>query len=300
MFACSGSVFGQLGTPLSQYSGNQIVYNPGYAGMFDLLSINLSVHQSWVGLRGAPRMVNFNGHAPFKNKKHAWGWTYQHEKWGNLRGNMVYGNYAYKVYLHRAVLNLGVQAGVFHHQIDWDAIEYVTHPEDRTLGKGKTADIRFDANVGAYYMTANWYMGVSALHLNQPKYNIYELEGDRWYSQRRTQYFLMGGYNMDVDEDWSLRPEVFMRYVETAPMSVNVGAQLFYQKDYGIGVTYMSGQQTVSFSMKIGLAKGLRIGYSYDVMFGVLRPYQKGSHEISVNYTTRSWKDKDETADVLW
>ncbi len=300
MFACSGTVFGQLGTPLSQYSGNQIVYNPGYAGMFDFLSVNLSVHQSWVSLPGAPKMVNFNGHAPFNNKKHAYGWTFQHEKWGNLRGNMVYGNYAYKVYLSHGVLNLGVQAGIFHHQIDWDAIEYVADPNDQSLQKGKTANTRFDANVGAYYMRNNWYLGISALHLNQPKYNEYEIRGDTWYSQMRTQFFLMGGYNYDIDEVWSLRPELFMRYVETTPFSVDFGTQLFYQNNYGVGISYMSGQKTLSFCVKFGFLKDFRIGYSYDVMLGTLRPYQNGSHEISVNYTTRSWKDNDETAEILW
>ncbi len=297
IFAFSVTVFGQSGTLLSQYSSNQIVYNPGYAGMFDRLCVNLSVHQTWVGLPGAPRLINFNGHAPF-DKKHSWGWSYQHEKWGNLKENLLYGNYAYKVYMGQGVLNLGVQVGVFNRQVDWDALEHVPDPNDPSLRKGKTSTACLDANVGAYYKASNWYMGVSAQHLNNPKNNVYAQEGVREDTRMGTQFFLMGGYNQMLEGAWSLRPEMVLRYAEENPMSVNVGTQLYYQNDYGIGLNYMTTDKSLIFSVRLGVMQNIRIGYSYGVTFGSLRKYQKGSHEISANYTVRI--SQDTRADDFW
>jgi hypothetical protein len=56
--ASTGVANAQLGTPLAQYSGNQLIYNPGYAGSHDLFSANLSLRKLWVGLPGSPSLVS--------------------------------------------------------------------------------------------------------------------------------------------------------------------------------------------------------------------------------------------------
>ncbi len=290
LFAFAGTVFGQSGMLLSQYSDNKIVYNPGFAGMYDLLSISLNVHQSWIGLPGAPRVISFNGHAPFNNNRHAYGWSYQHEKWGNIRENMLYGNYAFKVHLKNGVVNLGLQAGIFHHQLDWDALEHIIDINDQSMRKGKVANMRFDANVGAFYTSSNWYAGFSTMHLNRPKNDVSNIEEEEGYSLERTQYVLMGGYNHQINTEWSLHPDVFVSYVNKEQLAINVGTHLVYRSNYGVGVNYMSEQKALSFGLKIRVSEDIRVGYSYDVVFGALSSSQHGSHEISINYMPHSWK----------
>ncbi|MCL2027930.1 MAG: PorP/SprF family type IX secretion system membrane protein [Bacteroidales bacterium] len=290
IIACfCGQTFAQLNVPLAMYSGNQTVYNPGYTGLYDLLSINLTVRKSWVGLPGSPSMINFNGHAPFESQKNAMGFVYQREEWGNLTGNSVYANYSHKVYLGPGTLNLGVQAGFLNHIVDWDKIDYVMHETDQTLDKGRQPSTKFDAGLGAYFLAPNWYAGISAMNLMQPKYGVHEIDGKEWFSQMRSQFFLTGGYVYDIDE-WSLRPEVLMRYVHTMPLLVNVGAHVFYDNTYGLGVTLRTGIKAVNFNLKANIMEGLRIGYSYGVAYGALKPYQRGSHEIQINYTLQIWK----------
>jgi type IX secretion system PorP/SprF family membrane protein len=299
-FLIKGFGFAQLGTPLSQFSGNQMVYNPGYIGIYDLLSINASVHQSWTGMQGAPFMLNLNGHAPFKNQKHAWGWTLQNEKWGPLQGNFALVNYAHKIYLRNGVLNLGLQAGVLIHTTDWDKIDYVEDWTDPTLGQGRMNDVKFDANIGAYYMARQWYMGFSVLHINNPKYGIIKIEGTDWYSQMQSQFVFMGGFNIQANDIWSIRPEVFMRYLHNTPVSVNVGAHVHYKNIFSIGSNFLTGQKGVSFQAKFTVSDRFRIGYSYDTFFGAIKPYQHGSHEIGVNYLIRDLWKKDRTVNLLW
>jgi type IX secretion system PorP/SprF family membrane protein len=293
--------YAQLGTPLSQFSGNQMVYNPGYAGIYDLVSINLSVHKSWFGFKDSPQMINLNGHSPFSNQKHAWGWVFQNDSWGPLTGSFIHGNYSYKMYLHNGVLSLGFQGGCMVHTVNWDAVEYVENPEeDPFFEGGRTHEIEFDASVGIYYLAPQWYLGFSVMHLNNPKYGNIKINDVNWYSQMRSQFIMTAGINVPVSYNWSLRPQVFLRYVKTTPLSVNVGAHAYYDNRYSVGINFMTGQKGISFQAKAMITDQLRIGYSYDVFYGPIRPYQHGSHEISVNYLIKDvWKNA-RTVDLLW
>jgi len=304
LVAISMTGFAQLGTPMSQFSGNQIAYNPAYAGIYDMLSLNLTTHKSWVRIPGAPQLVNFNGHAPFRNQRHALGFVYQNEQWGPLHGNFALANYSYKMYFERSILSFGVQAGVMAHTVDWNRIDFVTSEHDPVLGQGRETDAKFDINAGIYYLAPQWYAGFSVLHIASPKFGFVEIDGvsgpETWFSQMRPQFIFIGGYNIQVSSDWSWRPEVFIRYVETTPLSANIGLHAWYQNRVGLGANFMTGQRGVSFQVKAMLTDNFKIGYSYDVFWGDIRHYQLGSHEISISYMIRNLWGRARTVDLLW
>jgi type IX secretion system PorP/SprF family membrane protein len=289
--------FEQLGKPLSQFSGNQIVYNPGYAGIYDWFSANWSVHNSWVGIKGSPQMISLNAHAPFKNQRHAWGAAFQNEKWGPLTANLMNANYSYKVQLNSGVLQLGLQAGVFARTTNWNSIQEVEDPEDPFIEKGRKSTAQFDASVGLYYLASQWYFGLSAMHLNHPKSGTIVINGEEWYSQIRSQFFMMAGYNLPVGRVLSFRPEVFLRYVHNTPFSLNAGIHAYLDNRYSIGVNFLTGQKGISFQAKAMITDQIRIGYSYDTFYGIVKPYQRGSHEISINYLMRR---SARMVDLLW
>jgi type IX secretion system PorP/SprF family membrane protein len=297
IIALGAKGFSQQGTPLSQFSSNQIVYNPGYAGLAEVLSLNLAIHQSWIKIPGAPRVVNLNGHAPFGfDEKQAWGWVFQNEAMGPLQENSVYANYAYKVYLGKGALNFGLQAGILLQTVNWDEVrEHVGSDNDPTLGTGRQHTAKFDANVGIYYRAPSWFFGISTKHLTNPKYDKIEIgQGDNkkeWYSQMGQQFFAMTGFNIRMGNDWALRPEALLRYAIDVPTSFNVGMHFNYMGLYGFGINYLSGQNGISFSARASITPELKIGYSYDVFFGLIKPHQRGSHEISLSYSVRREDD---------
>ena len=291
----------QLGTPMAQYSGNQVIYNPGYSGIYDLLALNLSIRKTWVGLPGSPSLISANGHAPFKNQRNSLGFIFQREQWGPLFGNFCYANYAHKIYFKNSLLSLGVQAGFINSVTDWDMIDYVTHENDPGLGEGRTSNTSFDLNVGVYYQAAMFYLGLSAKHLTHPKFHSLRdsATGVEWYSQKRMNTFLTAGFHFKIDDDWALHPEALIRYVYTEPMSVTAGVHAVYQNRFFLGTSLHTGQRAVSFSARAFLTEQLRLAYSYDVYFGKLRSFQKGSHEILINYHIPLW-DKKKTVTLLW
>jgi len=285
----------QLGTPLAQYSGNQLIYNPGYAGVHDLFSANLSVRKLWVGLPGSPSLISLNAHAPFESQQNALGFVFQQERWGPMVGNIAHTTYAHKINLKENILSLGLQAGILNNVIDWDRIDHVMDEDDPGLGEARTKTTTLDVNFGAYYQTPSFYAGLSVKHLTMPKFGRLTLEetGEEWYSQKRMQFFLLGGYNFVLSDDWSIRPEMLVRYVRTVPVSVDIGINAVYLNRFFLGTAFHSGQRALSFTLKGEVMDGIRVGYSYDVYFGRIRSFQKGSHEISINYFMPLWKREE-------
>jgi hypothetical protein len=62
----------------------------------------------------------------------------------------------------------------------------------------------------------------------------------------------------------------------------------------------MSGQNGISFQAKTVLTNNIRVGYSYDTFLGSIRPYQQGSHEVSINYMIFLNESKARTVDLFW
>jgi type IX secretion system PorP/SprF family membrane protein len=302
--AVGASGFAQLGTPLSQFSGNQIAFNPGYAGIYEMLTLNLSVRKSWVQVPGSPSIISFNGHAPFSNERHSLGWVYRREEFGPLTENSGYGNYAFKVYMKQGILNFGVQAGFVNQSVIWTKVKPVDDPSDVLYdpdNTGRSNSTKFDAGTGIFFLTPDYYVGISARHISNPKFDREQIKDLDWYSQLPVNWFLVAGYHYDFDDYWSIRPELFMRYVHHTPLSVDVGLHAYYMNNYSLGVNYMTGQKQISFCARAMLTHNLRVGYSYDIYFGRVRPFQRGSHEIMISYYIKDiWWEKKNTERLLW
>jgi len=292
----SAKSFAQLGTPLAQYSGNQLMFNPACAGLGDVLAVNMSIRKQWVQIPGAPSLISLNAHMPTENLKHGLGAVLQREDWGPMSGTFGYANYAYKMHIHGNVLSLGLQAGFYNSVVDWTKIEHAPDPGDPTLRFRREAKTNFDVNIGAYWFTQGYYLSLSAKHLMPPKLDFIRdtFSNSGWYPHMGTQFYLMSGYEIWLNQDWSLRPEWFMRYVHLTPMAINLGVHAVYRNRYFLGLNGQTGQNMLSFSARGLITDYFRLGYSYNVYFGAIRSAQQGSHEISLTYLYNNLWDVQE------
>jgi type IX secretion system PorP/SprF family membrane protein len=271
----------QLATSLAQYFANPLIYNPGYAGAHDFLILNLNFRQQWVGITGAPSLINLSGHSPLKREQHALGFVLQREQFGAFTGLVGYANYAHKINLGNSILGLGFQVGFLNQITDWTKIEHIVNPNDPTLrpNESRTEKNSFDFNLGAFYYTSKFYLGLSSKHLAQP---IFNSKADT-ISRTRSQNFLLAGYHFDITTDWTLRPEMLIRYVQTLETALNIGIRAAYQDRFFVGTNYQTGQNSLGFTGKIALTPRFIVGYTYNTYLGTIRTSQNGSHEISIS-----------------
>jgi len=283
----------QTATPMAQYAGNQLIFNPGFAGAHDLFSANLSYRTLWVGMPNSPTLISFNMHAPFINQRNALGFIFQRETFGPQAVNLVNLTYAYNFRVGaNSFLSLGVQGGFLNSVTDWSMVDRVRHPEDPFYGRDERwTTIRFDMGFGIHYQARDFYIGISARHLTAPRFDeIRILEtGEQFYSQIRRQFFLMSGYNFMLNNNFDLRPRLLMRHKEGVPLTVSVGADLVYDNRFSFGVNLMSGLPALTLAAAVEVFSGLRIGYAFDINFGTLGPFQRGSHEIFISYFLPVW-----------
>jgi type IX secretion system PorP/SprF family membrane protein len=284
---------------LSQYSGNLLVFNPAYAGFNGELSMNLTARKHWVNIPGSPSLISYNAHGKIA-ARHAWGLVVQHETWAALSGTFAYGNYGYTIPMSRdALLSFGFQAGAYHHVLDYDKIQH-KQPGDPVLDEGRIRNTKLDVNVGAYFLTRQYYLGFSVKHLAPPKLSFSNIvSNEEWYPYMGTQFFAMGGLVLPINRDWSLRPEFFTRYVNTTPFTINAGLLGVFRNSYYLGAHFQTGQKTLSFSVRGLIMEGLFLGYSYDMPLGVIRTAQSGSHEISITYLYHTFVER-RTGGAKW
>ena len=281
----------QTATPMAQYAGNQMIYNPAFAGAHDLFSANLSFKTLWIGMRGSPQLISFNMHAPFINQRNALGFIFQRETFGPQAVNLTNLTYAYNFRIGGAsFLSLGIQGGLFNSVTDWSKVDRVKHPEDHLYGgEDRWVTNRFDMGVGMYFQARDFYIGISARHLTAPKFDEINFDGDDFHSQIRRQFFFMGGYNFMLSNAFDLRPRILLRHKDDVPFMVSVGVDLVYIDRFSFGVNVMTGLPTLTLATSAELFDGLRIGYAFDVNFGILGPFQQGSHEIFISYFMPVW-----------
>jgi type IX secretion system PorP/SprF family membrane protein len=280
----------QIGSTMLQYSGNQMVYNPSYAGLYDFMEINLSARKHWTGLPGSPSLISLNGHAPLKRQQHAVGFVVQREQWSEFTENSAYANYAHKLYFDESFLSFGLQAGFLNHVTDWSMIEFVPNWNDPVMREGRVSNTTFDVNVGAYFQAGVSYVGLSARHLTNPVFDISK-DTAEWREQIHSQYFLVVGHYFDLNDDWGLQTELVVRHISTIPLMANLALLAKYRTGHYVGIQWLPVQQSVSFTAKIPLTRQFEIDYTYDAYYSRIRPYQRGSHEISLTFfVTDLWK----------
>ena len=287
----AGTAKTQIATPVAQYAGNQLIYNPAFAGAHDLFSANISFKTLWVGMPNSPTLISFNMHAPFIDQRNALGFIFQRETFGPQAVNLANLTYAYNFRIGgESFLSLGVQGGLFNSVTDWTMVDRVRHPEDPFYGAGEHwVTNRFDMGLGAYFQARDFYVGLSVRHLTAPRFDEFQFDGDDFHSRIRRQFFFIGGYNFMLNNYFDLRPRILLRHKQDVPFMVSTGIDLVYLDRFLFGVNVMTGLPTLTLATSAELFDGLRIGYAFDINFGTLGPFQRGSHEIFISYFMPVW-----------
>src|ERR1043165_3724599 len=106
---------------------NKMLYNPGYTGSRDVLSINAQYRNQWSGIPGAPKTVNITVDAPVGSymkpvRKIAVGGSFTNEKVGVENNTHIRGYYAYRLKLTKSTLSFGLNGGGTLYSANYNAL----------------------------------------------------------------------------------------------------------------------------------------------------------------------------------
>lgn len=269
--------------PLSdQYLNNMLAINPAFAGCDDALSATLLYRNQWVGFEDAPKSQIFSVHAPVNNDRIGLGLNISHNSIGIYKRNDLMGNYAYRKELINGKLALGLGFGVTIYHNAWNDLE-VADAGDELLVNNPVSAILPAFSLGAYYYTPRYFIGFSL-----PFFLSHEVdEGNGKYRIRNDfslyNYFLTGGYRLDVGPQIQLIPALLFKYIPNHAIQIDYTVQVSLKDRIRAGIAYRNKNSFVLL-FQCQLNDQLRIMYSYAFDFGNLGGYKNGSHEIGLNY----------------
>lgn len=277
----------------SQYMHLKHFYNPAAVGEQGTMKILLAQRLQWIGVKNAPKTTLFTTSLPFDVKKtsHAVGIQFISDIYGIFANQQINAQYNYKFKFKYGTLSLGANIGVVNMICYGDSVhmvesEYHTNG-DPAVPTGKQSGTVFDCSAGIYFNTANWYAGISVLHL--PGMNI--LLGEKYHYKLSQTMAFVGGYNFTLnDKRYQLKPSVLV-YTDFTSWQAHLSLLLSYNEKYWGGLSY-SIQNAVSLQFGAEVYDGLVLGYCYDIPTSQMIRATHGSHELYVSYDFNVFKPK--------
>lgn len=269
----------------SHYMFNTLTYNPGVAGTSGMICATAINRQQWIGFKGAPSTTFFNVSAPFSPFKinSGIGLVVESDNVGFDKDINLSVAYSYIAGLGKGKLGIGINLGMLNKAIspEWsipNGDNFTPPSGDPLIPESKESFVAFDAGLGLFYKTDNYYAGFSVTHLNQPK--IRYSKGTPYISRH---YYLTGGYTLQLpNPSLELLPSVFA-LSDGKVTQFTVSTLIRYNKKAWGGVSYRNGDALIG-NVGFELYNGLRIGYAYDFPISDIRKNTIGSHEFIVNY----------------
>lgn len=270
---------GQFNVPrLSQYLNNGLSVNPAYAGSREAFSFTGVSRTIYTGFDGHPRGFLTGVHSPIKKGNVALGATIENLKDPGISNTGIYAHYAYRVWLGKLRLSMGLRAGIYNYKLNYDEID-LRDPGDNAFNSRSGFAPNFGA--GLYLYDTRFFLGFSIPYfLNLPDSTGFAGKLDT----RSYRYILTGGYLLNVSDNLKLKPSAMIEY-SIATVDVQGGMNfIMFDDKLWLGAFYRTSAKTITSILEVQVSKPLRLGLAYDYSFTNISRVTNGSFEIMFRY----------------
>lgn len=281
------SGFAQQDPQFSQNMYNRLYPNPAVAGSNQAICATLLGRYQWVQFNdgdGNPETYLLSVHGPVNALKQNFGvgLSVTQDQLGHQRNLGAKGAFAWRKSLGEGTIGVGLGLGMINVAVKpfsaTDAIDGIAN--DPSINGATVSDLGFDMDLGLYYNSDKLYVGLSSTHLTQT-----ELKGANLAYNVKRHYYIMAGYNAQLNQDFVLQPSVFAKSDATSSQ-LDLNLMLLYKNQIWAGLSYrMSDAIAPMIGVNWPVGNGnLKFGYSYDITTSLLKQYSAGSHELMLGY----------------
>jgi type IX secretion system PorP/SprF family membrane protein len=289
--------FAQQDPQFTQFMHSKLIYNPGYAGTSQAICANVLYRQQWVNFPGAPKTGLFSFDMPIGQLPIAIGLNVMSDQIGFSKTLFARLALAYNKPIGPGVLGIGIDGGVLQQQFngnwitpDGNQVHDGTIPA-YTSGSGAGITnaglnkLSYDLGFGAFYSIANkMYVGISSTHLAAQ--DLKSNDSVKYALARH--YYIVGGYTFNFGQGGvhGISPNIKVK-TDAASTQLDVNLTYSYNQGFWVGVSYRMQDAIapmLGYKFQKGGAKGLKIGYSYDVTTSKIKGYSSGTHEVMLGY----------------
>lgn len=292
-------------------ASNPFMLNAAAGGLSDVIQLELSSRNQWTGYNGGPRSMMLIGHSQFKagknadnalqefnnddatffqnpkrsvgKVKHIVGGKVLYDAIGPFVKTSLYGSYAFHMPFTKQV-NFGAGLGLGWSNLGVLQDRVVLFQQDdaaysQFLGNTSTQNI-LDANAGIVFYSKKFFVGVSSTQLLR---NSVVFENVVTESNFNRHYFLVGKYNFDINEQFSIEPTIVAKFAENSPFSGDIGARIVYNKSSWLALQYRTSN-AITLQIGSNIVKNIYASYGFEVGLGPLRTGTNGTHELQIGF----------------
>lgn len=285
--ALTAPAFAQQDPQYSGYMFNHLAINPAYAGSRDVLSASLVIRNQWTGIDGAPKTSSINIHGPLKKKKVGLGLQLLGDELGPKKSSGLLGTYSYRIPVGKGKLAMGLRAGVYNYNYNWDLIDYKDQADVYNMGGQQNITVP-SADAGLYYYTQSFYCGLSASHILHGRLTTYDNITGR-DAELATHLFATASKAFQLSDNFVLNPSVLVKATPNAPVAVDLNVNMLIDDFLWLGASMRKGYGFVVLA-QYNINNKFRIGYGFDMGLNKIGVHGKGTHELMLQYDFNVYK----------
>ena len=277
------NVCGQYDASFAHYWAMEPSFNPAAVGKEAKLNAVGAYAIQLAGFEHNPNTMYAAADMPFYavGAYHGVGIQLMNDAVGLFSHKRLSLQYAYQQRLFGGKLSLGLQAGMLGEAFDGTKLD-VEDTSDPAFSTSSVNGTGLDLSAGIYYQHRNWYVGISALHLNSPVVAM----GETNELSIDPAYYLTAGYNIRLNHPFLRVQTSVLGSTDGVAWRADVTGRLKYEHDKKLMYAGVSYSPTHSVTVLIGgNFHGIHLGYSYEIYTSAIN-VGNGSHELFVGYQT--------------
>jgi len=264
----------------TQYMNNLLTIQPAYAGSSGALNITGISRAQWVGFEGAPNTNTLTINGPLRAFNVGLGLSIINDKWGPIRQNGVYVDYAYHVRLGQdQFLSFGIKGGFNIYQAFLTDLT-INDPSDPVFAYDVNFKFLPNLGVGILWHGDRFFLGASAPKILK---NRIQSQNTETVYREVLHFYGMGGYVFFLSDMLKFKPTVLYRWAERTPSFVDLsGSFLLYDRVWVGGTYRLKNSYGLIFQFIVN--SQLKFGYSYDQTTFHPTQVNSGTHEFLISY----------------
>ncbi|NNE30183.1 MAG: type IX secretion system membrane protein PorP/SprF [Saprospiraceae bacterium] len=274
----------------TQFMYNQLSVNPAYAGSRGFPSLMALYRGQWLGFKGAPKNSQASFNAPLFGDRVGFGLTVANNDLGITNSWNITMAYSYNIPLsEKNSLRFGIQGNIRQLGIDFaDPSAIIRETGDPSIQENmNTNQTTGNFGVGAYFTGEKFYAGVSVPHLYPTEFSFNGDPSLPLVAQESPHFYGIVGTLIPIKNNLDFKPSVLVKYVENAPVDLDVNLSFVFNKEVHIGASYRMGGDGAAESVDLTAlyqVSNLGFGIAYDFTLSDISQFSNGSFEAMVRY----------------
>lgn len=278
----SSMLFAQQESVLTTYRYHMNIVNPAYAGVNGETVLMSTIRQQWTGIKDAPQTQAVSFGTSVGNNL-GLGVSMVYDKTFIEKQTQLGIDFSYKLQVGALTdLYLGIKAGGNFYNVNTSGLETYSPQSDPAL----TTINQFNPNVGIGALLKNdkYFISLSVPRMLNTE-RAKNKDGYTAVATDRAHVYLSSGYDFDFETvtELVLKPSFMMRYVNGAPLSVDLNLMLQIEKFLEVGGSYRVDNAYAAIA-GLTISDHLTLGYAYEKSTGKLMASAKNSNEFFLRF----------------